>query len=76
MKLDINTETCTGCKLCETVCIRDNIQIIDKKAVEIDNGDCFDLFTCEDATVKAGTPTLISLGVSMRLPKGDRKSVM
>ena len=38
MKLKINTETCTGCKLCETVCIRDNIQIIDKKAVEIDNG--------------------------------------
>lgn len=35
-----------------------------------DNGDCFDLFTCEDAIVKAGTPTLISLGVSMRLPKG------
>ena len=27
MKLDINTETCTGCKLCETVCIRDNIEI-------------------------------------------------
>ena len=35
-----------------------------------DNGDCFDLFTCEDAIVKAGTPTLISLGVSMKLPKG------
>ena len=46
MKLDINTETCTGCKLCETVCIRDNIQIIDKKAVEIDNGDCFDCGHC------------------------------
>ena len=41
MKLDINIETCTGCKLCETVCIRDNIRIIDKKAVEVDNGDCF-----------------------------------
>lgn len=35
-----------------------------------DNGDCFDLFTCEDAIVKAGTPTLISLGLAMRLPKG------
>ena len=33
-----------------------------------DNGDCFDLFTCEDAIVKAGTPTLISLGLAMRLP--------
>ncbi|WP_407462761.1 ATP-binding protein, partial [Methanobrevibacter sp.] len=46
MKLDINTETCTGCKLCETVCIRDNIEIIDKKAVEVDNGDCFDCGHC------------------------------
>jgi dUTPase len=35
-----------------------------------DNGDCFDLFTCEDAIVKAGTPTLISLGLAMRLPTG------
>lgn len=35
-----------------------------------ENGDCYDLFTCEDAYVKAGTPTLISLGLSMRLPKG------
>ena len=34
------------------------------------NGDCFDLFTCEDAIVKAGTPTLISLGLAMRLPTG------
>ena len=46
MKLDINIETCTGCKLCETVCIRDNIRIIDKKAVEVDNGDCFDCGHC------------------------------
>ena len=35
-----------------------------------ENGDCYDLFTCEDAVVKAGTPTIISLGVSMKLPKG------
>lgn len=46
MKLRINLETCTGCKLCETVCIRDNIKIIDKKAVEVDNGDCFDCGHC------------------------------
>ena len=46
MKLDINRETCTGCKLCETVCIRDNIQIIDKKAVEVDNEDCFNCGHC------------------------------
>ena len=35
-----------------------------------ENGDCFDLFTCEEAKVKSGTPTLISLGISIRLPKG------
>lgn len=35
-----------------------------------ENGDCYDLFTCEDAYIKAGTPSLISLGLSMRLPKG------
>ncbi|MBQ2962381.1 nitroreductase family protein [Methanobrevibacter sp.] len=46
MKLNINTETCSGCKLCEMVCIRDNIAIVDKKAVEVDNGDCFDCGHC------------------------------
>ena len=46
MKLNIKLETCTGCKLCETICIRDNIKIIDKKAVEVDNGDCFDCGHC------------------------------
>lgn len=46
MKLNINKETCTGCKLCETVCIRDNIIVVDKKAVEVDNGDCFDCGHC------------------------------
>lgn len=35
-----------------------------------ENGDCFDLFTCEEVTVKSGTPTRISLGVSMGLPSG------
>ena len=46
MKLEINTETCTGCKLCEMVCIRDNIVVVDKKAFEVDNGDCFDCGHC------------------------------
>ncbi|AMK15945.1 4Fe-4S binding protein [Methanobrevibacter olleyae] len=41
MKLKINNETCIACKLCEMVCIRDNIQVIDKKAVEVDNGGLF-----------------------------------
>lgn len=35
-----------------------------------EKGDCYDLYTCEDACVKSGTPTLISLGLSMKLPKG------
>lgn len=35
-----------------------------------DNGDCYDLYTCEEATVKADEPSLISLGLSMKLPKG------
>ena len=46
VKLKINEESCTGCKLCEMVCIRDNIKILDKKAVEVDNGDCFDCGHC------------------------------
>ena len=46
MKLKINTETCTGCKLCEMVCIRDNIAVVNKEAVEVDNGDCFDCGHC------------------------------
>ena len=46
MKLNINKDTCTGCKLCEMVCIRDNITIVDKNAVELDNGDCFDCGHC------------------------------
>ena len=46
MKLEIDRELCNGCKLCETVCIRDNIKVIDGKAVEVDNGDCFDCGHC------------------------------
>lgn len=46
MKLKINNETCIACKLCEMVCIRDNIQVINKKVVEVDNGDCFDCGHC------------------------------
>ena len=43
--LIINNDTCVGCSLCKNVCIRDNIEIIDKKAVEIES-NCFDCGHC------------------------------
>ena len=46
VKLKINIDTCNGCGLCEMVCIRDNIKISGGKAVELDNGDCFDCGHC------------------------------
>lgn len=47
-----------------------------------DNGDMFDLIACEDCKVTPGKPFLISLGLSMELPKGlyariyDRSSTL
>ena len=35
-----------------------------------EEGDCFDLVCCEDCKVTPGKPFLVSLGVSMELPKG------
>lgn len=35
-----------------------------------ENGDCFDLIACEDVKVTKGRPSLVSLGVSMKLPSG------
>ena len=35
-----------------------------------DNGDCYDLIACEDCKVTPGRAFLVSLGVSMQLPKG------
>lgn len=43
--LIIDEEKCTGCGICKTVCIRDNIEIIDDKAVDIEN-NCFDCGQC------------------------------
>ena len=47
--LIIDTTKCVGCGLCQSVCIRRNIQIIDKKAVEENTGpyECFDCGHCE-----------------------------
>ena len=41
----IDREKCTGCGICKSVCIRDNIEIIDDVAVDIE-GDCFDCGQC------------------------------
>jgi dUTP pyrophosphatase len=34
------------------------------------NGDCYDLFACEDVKVTPGRAFLVSLGISMKLPSG------
>ena len=41
MELKIDINKCTGCGLCSQVCIRDNITIIDGKAKELGNSNCF-----------------------------------
>ena len=46
MKLSINTDSCIGCSLCKQVCIRDNIDIVKRKAVELNNPDCFECGHC------------------------------
>ena len=43
--LIIDEELCTGCGLCKSVCIRDNIEIADDIAVDVEN-DCFDCGQC------------------------------
>lgn len=44
MKLNINTEKCIGCGLCESVCIRDNIEV--NPTVKETCGDCFNCGHC------------------------------
>ena len=46
MKLCINTETCIGCSLCKQICIRDNLTIKNKKAIELNNPECFECGQC------------------------------
>ena len=43
--LIIDEEKCVGCGICKTVCIRDNIEIVDGIAVDI-GADCFDCGQC------------------------------
>ena len=44
LKLKIDAELCTACKLCQQVCIRDNI-VVEEFAVEVDN-NCFECGHC------------------------------
>lgn len=48
MHLIIDTGKCIGCGLCSNVCIRDNIRIEDKKAIETGSTvlECFDCGHC------------------------------
>lgn len=57
LKLKINEELCTACKLCQQVCIRDNIAVEDF-VYEI-GGNCFECGHCM-AICKAGAITLKS----------------
>ena len=43
--LIIDTDKCIGCGICKSVCVRDNIEIIDSKAVDVES-NCFDCGQC------------------------------
>lgn len=43
--LIIDEEKCVGCGICKTVCIRDNIEIVDGIAVDVES-NCFDCGQC------------------------------
>ena len=43
--LIIDIDKCIGCGLCKQVCIRDNIEIINNKAVDVES-NCFDCGQC------------------------------
>ncbi len=57
LKLKINEDLCTACKVCQQVCIRDNI-VVDDFAVETEN-NCFECGHCM-AVCKVGAITLKS----------------
>ena len=41
----IDWDKCVGCGLCESVCVRDNIRIIDNRATDVES-NCFDCGQC------------------------------
>ena len=57
LKLKIDEELCTACKLCQKVCIRDNI-VVEEFATEV-GSNCFECGHCM-AICKAGAITLKS----------------
>lgn len=57
LKLKIDSELCNACKLCQQVCIRDNI-LVEEYAIET-GGDCFECGHCM-AICKVGAITLKS----------------
>ena len=46
--LIIDEDKCTGCGLCKSLCIRDNIEMVNDKAVDVE-GNCFDCGQCSCA---------------------------
>lgn len=72
-KLKIDDELCTACKLCQQVCIRDNI-IVHEFAVETEN-NCFECGHCM-AVCKAGAITLKSFeGREDRIVEYDSREI-
>jgi Fe-S-cluster-containing hydrogenase component 2 len=49
MPVQVNAETCTGCKSCEEVCPTDSIKVNGKNVAETKAEDCIDCNACIDA---------------------------
>lgn len=45
-QLFVDSETCMGCKMCETVCPHQVFEIEDKKAVIVDRDGCMECGAC------------------------------
>ena len=76
LKLKIDADLCTACKLCQQVCIRDNI-LVEDFAVELGSGTCFECGHCV-AICKAGAISLKSYeGFEERIQEyNPRESVL
>lgn len=72
-KLKIDSELCSACKLCKSVCIRDNIDV-DETAFELE-GDCFECGHCM-AVCPEGAISLISFENQLdRIEEYDFKEI-